>query len=617
VRRRITTSQATRGASLRSSGLHSSLKTPSLVRAKVVGVDIQYPAGTSLRGLMGYNWGTYGTVRTPQDAALAIADGAKIVRVVSNFRWDGTYNVANTDSRDDSSFAHFDARNWALMKAVVKSLTDAGVWVIVVFDSDYRVNAVEGSGQGTAGDNIFTNGSTLGLVREIWKMAAREFATYPWIFAYELTSEPMVDASFDATWEPQLRAVYRSIISTVRLVDKLTPFVLGGRGGYSKSTISTCILSERTDCIYTWDLLSTGLSNVSSVPGNFDLVQAVTVAANAPLFCNQLGTNSDEDVNDYGLRAGLRLAKWRGVIATWWEMVDRYTGAGSQNHYGLRYYDSSLVLTDKPRLAYFKSVLAETPAGLEAAAIAAATAAGAWLFYVKADLSNVWSDVGATTHPAIGAKVARLDPVVGSSTTLNLQQATGANQPTLVQAATPYLIDQRPVLSFDGATSYLSGSSIFFASGDDMTVIGASIPANTGTVQVLIEDGTSNSTVHYPRLGFLATKVPVATWEGDDAVVNSCTGVTSTGGFPCVMSAVKAGANKQLFVNGVQDGATNTGTVGAATITRLRVGATSVNIPNFNGPVALVCVCKAGMTAAQRQAIELFGAYLVGAGYQV
>lgn len=607
----------TRQGTRRGSSTRSDL-VPSTIRPTVVGVDVQYPLGTSLRGLMGYNWGTYGTVRTPQDAALAIADGARIVRVVSNFRWDGTYNVANTDSRDDTAFAAFSARNWALMKAAVRSLTDAGVWVIVVFDSDYRVNAVEGSGLGTTGDNIYTNGTTRGLVCEIWKMAAREFATYPWIFAYELSSEPMVDVSFDATWAAVLRDTYRAMIATVRLVDTKTPFVLGGRGGYNKLTIGEAILTERTDCIYTWDFLSNGLSVTVNIPGNFDTVQAVTVAAGVPLYCNQLGTNSDEDVNDYSLRAGLRTAKWRGVIATWWEMVDRYTGASSDQHYGLRYYDSGAVLTDKPRLAYFKSVLAETAASLEAAAIAAATAAGAFLFYAKADLSNVWSDVAATTHPAIGAKVARLDPVVGAPATLNLQQTTAANQPTLSQAATVYLVDQRPVLTFDGANAYLSGSAAFFATGDDMTVIAAGIPANSATIQVMVEAGTGNSTVHYPRLGCSGARVPFATWEGDDAVVRTCTGVTSTSAFPCVLSGVKSGLNKQLFVNGVQDGATNTGAVGAiATLNRLRVGATSLNAPDFIGPIALVCLCKGGMTAAQRQAIELFGAYLVGAGYQV
>lgn len=603
----------------RTAGLTSAriAKAQSTVRPTIVGQDIQYPPGTSLRKTVnGYSFGAYGTIVLPGDVTQAIADGCNIVRVVAPFRWDGNYGTPGTDSRDDTAFAKFRPANFTILKDTVRQLTAAGIWVVVTFDSDYRINANGGTGVGPTGDNIWANETTFGYVREIWKMAAKEFASYPYIFAYELAAEPMADKlAFDSSWSDVLKARYRTLISDIRAIDSLTPFVLGGRGGYDTDTMAEVILSERTDCIYTFNRLSNGLTDIGGTPAALHTVCTAAQSANVPLFCNQMGSRSDGDPNEYALRSGWMAMKARGIITTWWQVKDKGV---SPNAYGWRYDDGAGGYTDKTaRINASKDVMARTLASMESAAQAAATAAGALLFYVKPDFSNVKQDsAGATDVTAAGQPVGLVNPVVGAG--LTLLQATALNRPTVGASALPYLIDQRPVLTFDGANTILFGSSAYYASGDDMTVIASGIPADSATIQTMVHAGSSSGLTHYPRLAFSAGKKAQAQWTGDDAVARQITGTTTTASFPCVISATKATNTKVLYVNGVQEGATDTNAVGSiATLARLRVGGTTTNSPNFIGSIALICLCKGGMTDAQRVAIERFAAYLVGAPYQV
>jgi hypothetical protein len=607
-----------------SAALHDS-KSASPIRIQVVGSgtpawDLQYQGVSLRKTLRGYNFGNYGTVVMPGDDVQAVSDGATIVRVVSDFRWFGAYGTPGTDARDDNAYARFNGPHWATLKRIVKALAAKGIWVILTFDSDCAINGgqsdaayctanVGGTVAWPNGYNVFTSPELEAMVRGIWTFAAYELLDCPYIFAYEIGSEPMVDQGvFDASWAPALRSFYRKVIGDIRLIDKKTPFIIGGRNGYDKTTIPEVILSERTDVIYTWDYLSNGLSLITPIPSVFDTV----MANNVPLFLNQMGSKTSDDPSDFAFCAGWAVANARGIITTWWQDKDK---TASANGYGLRYDNGAGGYTDKPRLTKFQYFAAQTLAALESAAQAAATAAGAVLFYVKADFSNAFQDsAGTTPVTAAGQPVGLLNPVVGAG--LTLLQATGAARPTVTTPT--YTIDQRPTMLFDAVNTYLQGSGVYYASGDDMTVIAAGIPSASSTVQTFIDVGNSTATDHYPRLGCSAGRVPQATWEGDDAVVRTVLGVTPTQNFPCVMAATKATNTKTLFVNGVADGTPDANAVGTiATMNRLRVGGTTTNTPNFAGQIALICVCKGGMTDPQRQAIERFGAYLVGAGYQL
>lgn len=655
------TTPATHGATRGGSRSVGKGGTQSLVRPVVVGQDVQYPLGTSLRKtLFGYNYGNWGTVTVGADGVVngvaeAIADGVKIVRVVSNFRWFGPYGLAGTDSRNDTCFASFDPSNWAVMKAIVKQLGAAGIWVVITFDSDCAINGgmqdgpggtdatyceaqvqvgetpmtmaadgswsvVGGTWAAAGGYNVYTSPVLFAKVREIWKMAANEFRSYPYVFAYELASEPMSGGGFDyltaGSWNTRLQSMYRLLCATVGTVDTVTPKILGGRGGYNKGNLAEVVLTERTDCMYTWDILSNGLSVSATLPANFDTVCAAAQAANVPLFLNQMGSKSagTDDPNDYGLKGGFRIARARGIITTWWQNRDKVTNA---NGYGLRYSDGASGFIDKvPRLANFQAMMGETLATLEAAALAAAAAEGAVLFYVKPDFSNVFQDsAGTTPVTALGQPLGLINPVVGAGITLN--QPTALNRPT-VAAATSYLVDQRPCMSFDGVNGWLQGSVIFFSSLSQMTVICSAIPSGTATTQDLVYAGSSTGTPKWPRLQASSAKVAQANWQSD-TTTNVVTGTTATNNFPLVMTCIRDGlANKSLWCNGVQDGATNsTADAAIATLNRLRVGGNTSNNATLAGVIGCICLKVGTMSLANRQAIERFAGFLVGAGYQV
>jgi hypothetical protein len=602
----------------------------SSVRAIIVGQDIQYPPGTTLRqSLKGYNFGAYGTVVLPGDVAQCIADGVTLVRVVGNFRWFGSYGTAGTDSRDDSAYAKFSAGNWSTMKEIVRQLTAAGIWVVVTFDSDCAINGgltdaayctanVGGSGAWPNGYNVFTSPDLFNDVRAIWQMAAREFRSYPKILGYELGSEPLVGGgTFDATWDDDLRNYYNTVANDIKAIEPLALFIAGGRG-YDKDSMAGVILSGRTDFIYTWNLLSNGLTSLSTVPGSFDTVGAVAASSSVPLFMNQMGSRSDGDPSEYALRAGWSVANARGIATTWWQVKDKSTSTAA---YGIRYDDGAGGFATKAaRLAAFTERVTQTLAGLEAAAIAAATAESAHLFYVQPAVAGVYPNVfqnsaGSTQVTALGQPIGLVNPVVGAS--LTLQQATAGARP-LLGVASPYLIDARPVLLFDAVNTYLSGSAAFFSSGSQMTVIASGIPANTANAQDFVYAGGSSGVAKWPRLAASAAKVASSVWQSD-TTTNTVTGAIGTATFPIVMSCTRDGsANKIVYSNGLQDGSTNNTADGTiASFTRLRVGGSTTNNPTFSGPIALICLKVGTMSAANRQAIERFAAYLVGAGYQL
>lgn len=627
-----------------------SLPKQSVIRVTISGTDIQYPAGTSLRKTVrGVNFGNYGTVTTANAATIAAqvqSDGIKIVRLVSNIRWFGQYSVTGTDSRDDTCFANFDAKNWLTLTTIVKSLTSLSIWVILTLDSDCAINGgtqstgeeaycealvkpgetpmilnsdgswttVGGTWSAAGGYNAMTSPVLFAMVRAIWKMLVLEFRSYDYIYAYELGSE-ILGASGTFTyngsqWAGAKTAYYTTLINDIRPLDSITPFVVGGTG-YATNALASSILAGRTDVIYAFNLLSGILINLANLPGKFDTV----MASNVPLLSDQMGSQSSDDPNDYALHAAWSIANARGVITTWWNSYDKGLTA---NGYGWRYSDGAGGFIDKqPRLASSQYFMTQTLAALETAAKNAATAESAVLFYIKPDFSNAFQDsAGTTPVTAAGQPLGLLNPVIGSG--LTLTQSTSGNRPTVGAAATSYLIDQRPVISFDGSTGWLNGSVAFFSSGSQMTVIAAGIPSSAATTQDFVMAGNSTSTVKWPRLQASSANVAACVWQSD-TTTNTVTGTTGTASFPIVVSCTRdASANKKLYSNGVQDSTTNSTADGTiATFTRLRVGGSTTNTATFAGPIALVCFKVGTMSDANRQAIERFGAYLVGAGYQL
>jgi hypothetical protein len=248
-------------------------------------------------------------------------------------------------------------------------------------------------------------------------------------------------------------------------------------------------------------------------------------------------------------------------------------------------------------------------AAIEAAAVAAATACGGELLYVKGDLSNAFQLSGGTVPvAALADPIGQVNPVVG---TLNLNQATALNRPTLVRTVNGY------AMQFDGVNSWMNFSSTYFTSGSDCTVIVACRPAAGNTNRVILHIGNSAATVRYPYVGIVGSDEAQVVWRGDDNVATGGASITKCDDRAIVITGVKEGNNKWAGINGVRESAVDTAAVGSvASFTRARLGGTTSASNLFTGPIGLVFLCKNAVTDEQKRAIARWGAWLTAAPFR-
>lgn len=649
----------------------------SSVRVTITGADVQYPAGTSLikngGQIHGYNWGAFGAI-TDADIDTVVASmvsaGVKIVRIVGWCRWFGQYNNSpGSDSRLDAVSASFNPENRRQLLKFCDKLAAAGIWYVIVGESDCGQSGMQdqptrkycmgisggfpvGAGpqswevpsqmdatgawtptggsdwDAAGGYNFFTSPFLFSWFVERWKLIAHDFRTRPFCLGYELLSEPMPNpggglftAQYDATWTPRLYNFYRVLITTIDRIDGGTPYIGGARDAYGLNPqlgeLVTLLVADagrgagrpiQGRMILTWDQLGGG----ATYPNNWNEPSRAIYAATMgfPLFLNQLGTRVGDDTNSQGLLGCMRTLKAFGVICVIWQYRNA-TGNNDVTDYGTQNStDGGLSWTDvTSRKNALTPLFTETLTALEAAAQTAATNNSAILLYKKVDGSNVTFD---GTHPT---QVSQLTPA-GTVSGLNLVQHASGVGAVLLAAATPGLVDQRGALSFDGSTTQMDTSAAYYAGSEDQTVIVAALPTGAG-VQTMVAF-SDNGTSLYPQLGLNSVGKPRAVWEnaaGTTTVTITSAQTGSITGNSIVLTATKAGNTKKLFVNGTQEGSTDSTVLGTTGVTRGRVGALS-NAPSLAGAIGLLCVCKSAMSDADRLAIERLGAYLVGAPHQ-
>jgi hypothetical protein len=582
------------------------------VRPVISGKEILDENGQALT-IRGINQGTWGE-NFEVDADDIQALGANCIRTV--FRWWGLYGGAGTDSRDDGAANYIDAANLAQQLQEIQWATERGMWVIVAFDSNCGQNGLQnvdteaycdpGGAYPTEGRNFFSDLTTREFFKTAWKALALALASTPRILAFELLPEPLEGR--DSTYADDVRDFYRDVIAAIRTVDTETPFLIGSRDAYNITLADEAWLSERTDVIYTGNILSGKMTDVVDLPGYIKALTDMRDTRNVPVLVQQVGRETSADTTLMHLNGGLSALNANGVHWTYWQWHQNTTNPDT---YALNYKDGVGGWVPKTaeiaRVSYY---CGQTYAALEAAAQAAATAAGGSLYYVKPDFSNITQDsAGATPVTAVGQPIGRIAPVVGSAG--NIAQATGAARPLLgLVTATG-----RHAMVFDGSDDYLQFASMYWASGDDTTVIASGIPAETATNRVFLHCGAGTANARYPYLGLTAGDVGTASWRGDDTTMRQIDGALNLSDRPIVLSGTKIGADKKLFTNGVQEGSTNTDAVDAiASLTRIRVGSASTTTGYFSGPITMLFVGKT-VTDGQRRDIERFGAYLAGAAY--
>lgn len=247
-------------------------------------------------------------------------------------------------------------------------------------------------------------------------------------------------------------------------------------------------------------------------------------------------------------------------------------------------------------------------AALEAAAIAAARANNAALWYIGRDLSGVFEDSAGTIPAAVGSPIGLWwdrQYGVGSSSGHPASQATAASKPSLVLLSSGYW-----GATFDGADDHLRTATNF-------------IGTNTSAYTIIV------SAKHSPVSGSLGTRQILCDGRGV-GVADSSLRVLHAGqgrygaaiagtlspGVLLTASATYAGNGGVLTLrrNGIIDYSA-TVPIPTSVSSSVFLGQRNNAAEWWWGDIALACASSGVMSDPHRQAIERFAAHLMGTTY--
>jgi Cellulase (glycosyl hydrolase family 5) len=591
-------------------------KTPFGTRARVSGSQILDDLGNPLY-LKAVNFGQWGFYRSG-DAALVASWGFNAVRFAAP-RWWGSYGVVNpgipeTDSRCDEceSTAGINPANIAFIRNMLAEIQAAGLWIIPFIDSNCGQSGLQAGSEvfcgsvdsyATTGRNFYTDPAMRDKFVAVWIFMARLFAPYDRVAMLELLPEPLDGRN--SAWTDANREFYRYLIRHIRLVDPFTPFLIGPRNGYDIDLIDEAYLPERTDVIITGNYLNAISVSLDQLPTRNRIATSTRAARNVPVFIQQAGRNTSADATLDVMRSVISGLRNNNIGFAWWQAEDKVS---VPNNYGLMYSDGGTGrITKTAEVNQMTTLMSETGNSLEAAAVAAATAAGGRLYYAR-EFSRLFQDsAGTTAVTATGQPLGRLNPAVGAGNFL--ASAVPTERPNVVTTVNGI------GWQGDGVDDYLAMSSNPYVGGDDTAIIVAGAwPSGGNTNRVLFHAGTSGTVVRYPYLAVQANDLPTASWRGDDSVLTECAGASATDNAAFVWAASKVGTSHRLLVNGVS-AASATATIGSiASFTRARVGSNTAAGAQHDLVFSLVYEGKT-LSDPQMHAIGRFGAWLAGASY--
>jgi len=580
------------------------------------------------RGINQGTWGTNYSIDAPEIAAL----GANHVRLLIRSNLGGPLQYeSDVDAYDATdTTTYLKASHRAQFMQEIDWAGAAKLWTIVAYDTD------QGQGVGrndtpVTGWDFFDGSPEAAAAKEKfflgWEWIATQCKGRPRILAYELLPEPLPYNSV-AGDAATLRAFYRELIARIRAIDPHTPLLIGPRASYGPNNIEEAYLSERTDCIYTIDVLTNRVSAEGTIASLIEGFAAWCASHNVPGLIQQLGRKTSEDIGDVNVDAiadtnenigltamngSLSLCNALGVHITWWQFRQNTANLGEYALWPKLVYPGEGADNRTPKtneIASFGYHMTQDGASVitEAATVAAALS-GKW-FRVKDDLSNVWQDAAGTVPvTALSDPIGRIDAAVGTG---SYTQATAGLRPLLALGPNGYTLD------FSPAGSYLSYGSGYFASGDDAFISIAARAPTGSTNRVLFQCGTSGVNPRYPFMVVAADDTVNASWRGDDTQLRAPVCVTTGEDRAIVLSCVKQGANLRSFVQGVQEGATVTDAVGSiATMTRTYWGAgTNSGANAFGGKSPGLFMTKTAPSDEQRRAIDRAHAWLVASPFR-
>ncbi len=258
------------------------------------------------------------------------------------------------------------------------------------------------------------------------------------------------------------------------------------------------------------------------------------------------------------------------------------------------------------------SVQQDTYAILEAAAIAAARANNAALWYIGRDLSGVFEDSAGTVPAAVGSPVGLWRDRqygVGSSSGYHASQSTAANKPSVVGLGSGYW----------GAA--LDGTNDFLATATNP--IGPNVAAYT----MIAAAQHSSAAPAISQRQIICDGRGLGVADSSLRVLHAGAGRfgvdtpgTLSPGVALTASATYAGSGGTLILrrNGAIDISTAAAVPAPSTVisSGVLIGARTTSTEFWSGTIALACACAGVMPDEHRMAIERFASCLIGSEYQ-
>lgn len=294
-------------------------------RLRVDGARVVKPNGQPFvaRGVSFGSWAE----NLPGDAAECAGMGCTIIRDL--LRWRGLYGHPDVDSHDDDAVAFVKRENLQRLLLELLEITSAGVWCGLAIDS----NCLQSGAQtpemraycdpralfGAAGRNGFTDPPRMKQFAGVWQSVARLVRPLARVAWFELLPEPLPGPQYGEQWAPILADGYRTLIAAVRAVDADTPFVIGPRDAYNSDHLEEIYLPERSDVIYTINILSGKLCNPKKRQKAIRDAVDFRDRHQVSVWINQLGRKTGADPDRAYMRAALEECAEAGLGYAWWQ----------------------------------------------------------------------------------------------------------------------------------------------------------------------------------------------------------------------------------------------------------------------------------------------------------
>jgi hypothetical protein len=313
-------------------------------RLRCQGGQLLKPNGRPIR-LQGVSFGSWG-----EDDAVDVTPvktaGANCVRIA--LRWWGRHggndlDAMDIDSRDNNGFAFLKRKNWEHWLSMITAASAAGLWVIPFIDSNCGQSGTQDpemmrycdpyGSWGAAGRNFFTDPSMRRLFAQVvWPAVAAQLRPIAKIALLELQPEPAEGRGPE--YAAQVRDFYREVIEGIRLVDQDTPFLIGAREGYNINLCDEAWLEERSDVVYTGNLLSGWVTNPDKFDVGLETLVRLRDERGAPVHVQQLGRKTGDDRDLAYMRRALERMREANVGANWWQWKQN---TANPDEYGLNF----------------------------------------------------------------------------------------------------------------------------------------------------------------------------------------------------------------------------------------------------------------------------------------